>query len=78
MAFLSPHEYAIELQKQIVGLKARVRQSGAIPSGDKRKDILHYFVRRAIQIGQSSFLSQDLEIPVFILGRVLCDDMFTM
>jgi hypothetical protein len=78
MAFLSQNEYALELQERLMALKARVRQAGPIPSGNRRKDILYYFMGRAIQIGECCFRSQDFEVPVFILGRILCDDMFTM
>jgi Family of unknown function (DUF5677) len=73
---LSQNEYAFALQENVTALETRVRQAGS-PSGSKQKDVLFYFLNRAIEIGKSSFLSQDLETPLHVLARVLCDDMFT-
>jgi hypothetical protein len=75
---LSHSEYVVALQDNVTALEARVRQTGSIASGYKQKDVLFYFLGRAIQIGKSCFLSQDLETPLYVLARVLCDDMFTM
>jgi uncharacterized protein DUF5677 len=76
--FASKNEYAFTLHQKLAALKARMRQAGPIPSGSKQKDVLFYFVGRAVQIAEACFLAQDFETPLFILARVLCDDMFTM
>ncbi len=44
----------------------------------KQDKIRKYFMQRAIQIGEAALLLADLEVPLFILARVLCEDTLWM
>ena len=47
-------------------------------STNKRDKVLFYFMGRAAEIGEASFRISDLQMPLFVLARVLCEDFFTM
>jgi hypothetical protein len=59
-------------------LKARMRLPAYFTSTNKRDKVLFYFTGRAAQIGEASFRISDLQMPLFVLARVLCEDFFTM
>ncbi len=74
----STNEYLVSLRTKIDSLKGRVRLSAYSWSDSQQDKILIYFMNRAIQIGEACFRVSDLGTPLFVLTRVLCEDLFLM
>jgi hypothetical protein len=77
-AILTRDEYHFRIKQNVDALKARLNLPSFFASTDKREKVLFYFMGRAVQIGEASFRISDLQTPLFVLARVLCDDFFTM
>jgi hypothetical protein len=75
---LTRDEYHLRVRQNVDALKARLNQS-SFPVSDKQQNkVLRYFMERAAQIGEACFRTSDLQLPLFVLARVLCEDFFTM
>jgi hypothetical protein len=77
-AILTRNEYHFRIRKSVDALKARLNLPAFFSSTNKRDRVLVYFMGRAVQIGEASFRISDLQLPLFILARVLCEDFFNI
>src|SRR5438445_3410255 len=77
-AILTRDEYHLRIRQNVDALKARMSLPAYFTSTSKREKVLFYFMDRAAQIGEASFRIADLQMPLFVLARVLCEDFFTV
>jgi hypothetical protein len=75
---LTTDEYQFKVRKYVDALKACIKQTPYIAPENERDRVLLYFANRAIQTGEACFRIDDLQTPLFILARVLCEDFFLM
>lgn len=71
-------EYHLRVRQSVDALKARLNQSSFISSDKQRDKVFRYFMERAAKLGEACFRTSDLQMPLFVLARVLCEDFFTM
>ncbi len=64
----------MRIRQKIDALRARTKNCAYFNSENVHGEIHLYFTNRAIQLGEASFRISDLEIPLFVLARVLCED----
>jgi len=71
-------QYLVKLQAQVDALKARVAKPAFGNVATQQSKILVNFLSRAIQIGEGCLLvgRDRLGTPLFVLTRVLCEDLF--
>jgi len=77
-AILTRDEYHLRIRQNVDALKARLKLPAFFASTDNRDKVLFYFMDRAVQIGEAAFRIYDLQLPLFILARVLCEDFFNI
>jgi hypothetical protein len=77
-ATLTRDEYHLRIRQNVDALNARMSLPAYFTSTNKRDRVLFYFMGRAAEIGEASFRIADLQTPLFVLARVLCEDFFTM
>jgi hypothetical protein len=77
-AILTRDEYHLRIKDKVKGLRTRMSLPPFLASTKKRDKVLVYFMDRAAQISEASFRINDLQLPLFVLARVLCEDLFTM
>lgn len=75
---LTTNEYQLKIRGNVDALKAHLKQTPYIAPENERDKVLLYFANRAIQIGEACFRINDLQTPLFILARVLCEDLLLM
>lgn len=75
---LTRDQYHLKVRQNVDYLKARLRLPSFFASESDQNKALCYFMERAVQIGEASFRISDLQLPLFVLARVLCEDFFTM
>ncbi len=75
---LSRDEYHFKIRQNVDALKARLKTSSFSASKQQRDKALCYFMERAVQIGEACFRISDLPMPLVVLARVLCEDLFTL
>lgn len=75
---LTRDEYHLRVRQNVDALKARLNQPSFSVSDKQRDKVLRYFMDRAAQLGEACFRTSDLQMPLFVLARVLCEDFFTM
>ncbi len=75
---LTRNEYHLRVRQNVDALKARLNQASFSSSDKQRDKVLRYFMERAAQLGEACFRTSDLQMPLFVLARVLCEDFFTM
>jgi hypothetical protein len=75
---LTTNEYQFKIQKTVDALKARIKETPYIAPENERDKVLLHFASRGIQIGEACFRIGDLQTPLFILARVLCEDFLLM
>jgi Family of unknown function (DUF5677) len=75
---LSRDEYHLKILENVKALKARLDLPSFLPSDKERDKALRYFVQRACQIGEACFRISDLQMPLFALARILCEDFIRM
>lgn len=73
---LTRDEYHLKIRKNVDALRARLRQPSFLASDRDQDKAISYFVERAVQIGEACFRISDLQMPLFVLARVLCEDFF--
>lgn len=78
VVILSKEEYLLKVRENVDRLKARVRVPSYFASRKKQDRIRLYFMERAIQVGEAAFRIADLEMPLCVLARVLCEDFFLL
>jgi hypothetical protein len=71
-------EYHLAIRQNVDALKARLNLPSFFASKQERDKVLCYFMERAAQIGEACFRISDLQMPLFVPARVLCEDFFTM
>jgi hypothetical protein len=71
-------EYHLRIRKNVDALKARLNLPSFFASKHEGDKLLCYFMERAVQIGEACFRISDLQVPLFVLARVLCEDFFTL
>jgi hypothetical protein len=73
----SAAEYLVKLQDQLDALERRLDTLGHRAFENDQAIVLLRFLKRAYTLGRASFLSADarLPVPVFVLARVLCEDL---
>lgn len=71
-------EYHLRIRQNVDALKARLNLPAFFASKQEGDRLLCYFMGRAVQIGEACFRISDLEVPLFVLARVLCEDFFIM
>jgi len=74
----SNEEYLLRIREKVDSLKARLRLPAYSAARQKQQEIRVYFTRRAVQLGEAAFRIGDLEIPQFVLARVLCEDFILL
>ena len=75
---LTADEYLLRVREKVDALKARNRNPGKFNSQGTHAEICIYFANRAIQIGEGCFRIYDLQVPLLILARVLCEDLIRL
>src|SRR5262249_11817010 len=75
---MSNQHYLERIRVHIDRLKARTTQPPYSKPRKKQDKIRLYFVQRASQHGEVALRIADIRTPLFILGRVLCEDFFLM
>lgn len=75
---LTRDEYQFRVRQKVDALKARSRNPGSFISAQAHGEIRRYFANRAIQLGEACFRIYDLDIPLAILARVLCEDLIRL
>jgi Family of unknown function (DUF5677) len=75
---LTRDEYHLKVRQNVDALKARLNQSSFSVSDKQQDKVLRYFMERAAQVGEACFRTSDLQMPLFVLARVLSEDFFTM
>src|SRR6266404_8445372 len=78
MQTLSAAEYLLQLQRKIDTLKAIGRRPSYAYSQKEQDNVLLHFITRAIELGQACFSVSELNTPLCVLTRVLCEDLFTI
>ncbi len=71
-------EYHLRIRQNVDALKARLNLPSFFASKQEGDKLLCYFMERAVQIGEACFRISDLQVPLFVLARVLCEDFFTV
>jgi Family of unknown function (DUF5677) len=77
-AILTRDEYHLRIRQNVDALKARLRAWPKSESESVQDRVRRYFIGRSIQIGEACFRVSDLQMPLFALGRVLCEDFFLL
>lgn len=77
-AVLSRDEYHLKIRQNVDALKARLKVPSFFTSEEPRDKVLCYFMERAVQLGEACFRIADLPLPLVVLARVLCEDIFTL
>jgi hypothetical protein len=75
---LTEDQYHFKVRKIVDALRARVRQTPYLAPETTRGKAILYFADRAIQIGEACFRIRDLQTPLFLLSRALCEDLLLM
>lgn len=75
---LSTNEYLARLHRLIEEIKRRCESATYGSSNHEQAKVLLHFLKRAAQIAQACFLvgSERLGTPLYVLMRVLCEDLF--
>ncbi len=77
-AVLTRDEYHLKVKQNVDALRARLNLPSFIVSERERDKVIWYFMGRAAQLGEACFRISDLQLPLFVLARVLCEDFFTV
>jgi Family of unknown function (DUF5677) len=77
-AVLTRAEYYLRIKQNVDALKARLKLPAYFVSDRVQDRVRCYFMERAVQIGEACFRISDLQMPLFALARVLCEDLFTL
>jgi hypothetical protein len=71
-------EYHLSIRRNVDALKARLKLPSFFTSDKMRNRVLCYFMERAVQTGEACFRVYDLQLPLSVLARLLCEDFFIM
>jgi Family of unknown function (DUF5677) len=74
----SGDKYLFGLKKKTDALGARIRLPAYLVSENQQKRIRLYFMERASQVGEACFRVHDLDTPLSVLMRVLCEDLILL
>jgi hypothetical protein len=69
-------EYLLKIHQNVDALKTLIGQPPYINPKKKQDKIRLYLVARAVEHGEAALRIADLETPLFILARVICEDFF--
>jgi Family of unknown function (DUF5677) len=78
IVILTRDQHSLKIRQNVDALKARLRSPSFFASTRQRDKVLFYFMNRAVQIGEACFRISDLQMPLVVLSRVLCEDFFIM
>jgi hypothetical protein len=75
---LTRDEYHLKIRRNVDALKARLNLAPYFVPDKEQDKVRRYFMERAVQVGEACFRISDLQMPLFALARVLCEDFFTL
>ena len=75
---LTRDEYHLSIRRNVDALKARLNIPSFFTSDRTRNKVLYYFMERAVQTGEACFRISDLQLPLSVLARLLCEDFLIM
>jgi hypothetical protein len=76
IGLLSEDEYRLKIKKRIDALRTRIDLPAYFASEKQQDKIRLYFLKRAYQVAEACFRVYDLETPLVVMRRVLCEDLF--
>jgi hypothetical protein len=74
----SKEEYTFQLKQKADALKARANLPKYFAPQDQQAKTRFYFLNRAAQVGEACSRAHDLPTPLFVLMRVLCEDLILL
>jgi Family of unknown function (DUF5677) len=77
-AHASRVEYLLKVRTSVDQINYRLNLPAFFVTASDRERVMYYFMERAVQIGESVFRIRDLQMPIAVLARVLCEDFITM
>jgi hypothetical protein len=72
----SAAEYLVAIRRKIDALKAVARRPSYLSSEKQQDKVLLHFINRTVEIGEACFLVSELQTPLFVLSRVMCEHFF--